>query len=57
MIPNPNSMSDDDYLTAPGKEAAIFQMVVQMIQQAGLKPEEVYNNNVPDSDKPTQPAK
>jgi hypothetical protein len=50
-------MSDDDYLTAPGKEAAIFQMVVQMIQQAGLKPEEVYNNNVPDSDKPTQPAK
>ena len=57
MIPNPNSMSDDDYLSAPGKEAAIFQMVVQMIQQAGLKPEEVYNNNVPDSDKPTQPAK
>lgn len=57
LIPNPNTMSDDDYIVAPGKESAIFQMVVQLILQTGTKPEEVYNNNVPDTDKPTQPAK
>jgi hypothetical protein len=32
-------------------------MVVQMIQQTSVRPEEVYNNAVPDSDKPNNPAK
>jgi len=57
MIPNPNSMDDDAFISLPGKESIIFQMVVQLIQQAGIKPGETYNNNVPDTDKPTQPAK
>ena len=57
IIPNVSQMDDDDIITIPGQEAVLYNMVVQMIQQTSIRPEEVYNNAVPDSDKPTNPAK
>jgi hypothetical protein len=57
IIPNVAQMDDDDIITIPGQEAVLYNMVVQMIQQTSIRPEEVYNNAVPDSDKPTNSAK
>jgi hypothetical protein len=57
IIPNVAQMEDDDIITIPGQEAALYNMVIQMIQQTNTKPEEVYNNAVADTDKPTNPAK
>lgn len=57
IIPNVAQMDDDDVITIPGQEAALYNMVIQMIQQTSTRPEEVYNNAVADTDKPTNPAK
>jgi hypothetical protein len=57
IIPNVAQMDDNDVITIPGQEAALYNMVIQMIQQTNTKPEEVYNNAVADTDKPTNPAK
>jgi len=57
IIPNVAEMSDDDIISLPGQESNLYNMVVQMIMQTSTRPEEVYNNAVPDTDKPTNPAK
>ena len=57
VIPNVAQMDDDDIITIPGQETTLYNMVVQMIQQTSVRPEEVYNNAAPDTDKPTNPAK
>ncbi len=57
IVPNVADMDDDDIISIPGQEANIYNMVIQMIMQTNTKPEEVYNNGVPDSDKPNNPAK
>lgn len=57
IVPNVADMDDDDIISIPGQESAIYNMVIQMIMQTNTKPEEVYNNGVPDTDKPNNIAK
>ena len=57
IVPNVAEMDDEDIISIPGQESAIYNMVIQMIMQTNTKPEEVYNNAVPDTDKPNNPAK
>jgi hypothetical protein len=57
IIPNVAEMGDDDVISLPGQEANLYNMVIQMIMQTNTRPEEVYNNAVPDTEKPTNPAR
>ena len=57
IVPNVADMDDDDIISLTGQESNLYSMVVQMIMQTSTRPEEVYNNAVPDTDKPTNPAK
>ncbi len=57
IIPNVAEMDDDDVISLPGQESNLYNMVIQMISQTNTRPEEVYNNAVPDTEKPTNPAR
>lgn len=57
LLPDYNSLSDDDNVCLEGAQSQLFNMVIAMMRQGSSPVEEVYNNRVPDTDKPTPPAK
>ena len=57
ILPDYNSLSDDDNVCVEGVQSQLFNMVIAMMRQGASPLEEVYNNRVPDTDKPTQPAR
>lgn len=54
LIPNVSEMDEDDNLIAEGKMVDLLAMVMKLVSP--LAPEEVYDNSVADTDKPTKPA-
>lgn len=57
ILPSFKDLSDDDNVCIEGMEVQVYQMVMQLMRDNVSQLEEVYNNRVPDTDKPTQPAK
>lgn len=57
IIPSFKDLSDDDNVCIEGMEVEIFNAVMQLMRDNVSQLEEVYNNRVPDTDKPTPPAK
>jgi hypothetical protein len=57
ILPDFVNLSENDNVCVEGVQAQLFSMVMQMMREQSSQIEEVYNNRVPDTDKPTQPAK
>jgi hypothetical protein len=57
ILPDFVNLSENDNVCVEGVQAQLFSMVMQMMRDQSSQIEEVYNNRVPDTDKPTQPAK
>lgn len=56
-LPDFSSLSDDDYVCAEGSMSDMMSLVMQKMRENGMQVQEVYNNGVADTDKPTNPAK
>ena len=57
ILPDFNALSDNDNVCVEGMQSQMFSMVLQMMRDQASTIEEIYNNRVADTDKPTQPAK
>jgi hypothetical protein len=57
ILPDFNALSDSDNVCVEGMQSQMFSMVLQMMRDQASQIEEIYNNRVADTDKPTQPAK
>lgn len=57
ILPDFQGLSEDDNVCVEGMESEMFSMVMAKMRDNASQLEEVYNNRVPDTDKPTQPAK
>ena len=57
ILPDFNDLGDDDNVVVEGAMTELFSMVMGKMRENTSQLEEVYNNRVPDTDKPTQPAR